>query len=187
MYGLVNRAIEQLVVSLKGEPAWQRVCQRAGVQSDGFVAMCPYHDDVTYRLVGAVSDEMAMAPEAVLEAFGEYWILYTAEEGYGELLESGGTSLREFLDNLNDMHGRVETVFPDMRLPHFQVEDVAPGRYRVAYSSEREGLAPMVRGLLKGLAQRFGEQVEVRLLHARGHGCPVDLFEVEHVEETVAA
>jgi len=187
MYGLVNRAIEQLVVSLKGEPAWRRVCQRANVQADGFVAMCPYHDDVTYRLVGAVSEEMSMPAESVLEAFGEYWILYTAEEGYGELLESGGSSLREFLDNLNDMHGRVETVFPQMRLPQFDVQDIEPGRYRVAYSSEREGLAPMVTGLLKGLAQRFGEKVDVRLVHARGKGCPVDLFEVQHVEETVAA
>ena len=128
-----------------------------------------------------------MAPEAVLEAFGEYWILYTAEEGYGELMESGGSTLREFLGNLNDMHGRVETVFPQMRLPQFDVQDIAPGHYRVAYSSEREGLAPMVRGLLKGLDQRFGEKVDVRLLHARGKGCPVDLFEVQHVEETVAA
>ena len=60
MYGLVNRAIEQLVVSTKGEPAWQRVCARAGVGADGFVAMCPYDDRLTFDLVHAVSEELGL-------------------------------------------------------------------------------------------------------------------------------
>ncbi len=185
MYGLVNRAIEQLVVSLKGEDVWQQVCDRAGTGHDGFVAMCPYHDDVTYGLVGAVSEAMAMPPHEVLKAFGEYWILYTADEGYGELMQAGGDTLREFLGNLNDMHGRVETVFPDMRLPQFRVEDEAPGSYLLHYESTRQGLAPMVLGLVLGLARRFGQTVEVRQVEHRGAGAPADVFRI--VEQAAGA
>lgn len=180
MYGLVNRAIEQLVVATKGEAAWQRVCARAGTGSDGFIAMCPYHDDVTYKLVGAVSEELDLPPSDVLEAFGEYWILYTAEEGYGELMAAAGEDLRAFLDNLNDLHGRVEAVFPAMQLPRFEVVDESPGIYRVHYDSEREGLAPMVAGLLRGLARRFGQPVEVQHVQARSASAR-DVFRVvEH-------
>ena len=186
MYGMVNRAIEQLVVSLKGEAVWQQVCQRAGVGSEGFVAMCPYHDDVTYGLVGAVSEALSLTPEQVLQAFGEYWILYTADEGYGELMQAGGDSLREFLGNLNDMHGRVETVFPNMQLPRFSVEDVSDTEYRLHYGSERQGLAPMVVGLVHGLARRFGQDVEVRQLRCRTQGHPDDVFVIVE-RETVAA
>ena len=101
MYGVVNRAIEQLVVSMKGEAGWRGVCAHAGLSADGFVSMQNYDDDVTFRLVQAVSTRLGLPPEQVLEAFGEYWITYTAEEGYGELMAAGGSHLREFLGNMN--------------------------------------------------------------------------------------
>lgn len=185
MYGLVNRAIEQLVVSTGGEAAWQRVCRRAGVAAEGFVAMCPYDDGITYRLVGAVSEELGLAPEQVLEAFGNYWVLYTAEEGYGELMHACGEDLRQFLDNLNELHGRIETIFPGLRPPHFEVQDVAPGEYWLHYGSEREGLAPMVVGLLKGLAKRFGQAVEIEPLTA-GDG-QAGRFRIRHLDAPAAA
>jgi len=90
MYGLVNRAIEQLVVSMKGENGWRGVCAHANIPSDGFVSMQAYDDEITYRLVGAVSARLGLAQEMVLEAFGEYWITYTATEGYGNLMDAGG-------------------------------------------------------------------------------------------------
>jgi hypothetical protein len=183
MYGLVNRAIEQLVVSVKGESGWLRVCARADVSSDGFVAMCPYHDDVTYRLVEAASEELGIPAAEVLEAFGEYWILYTAEEGYGPLLEAAGHDLRSFLAGLNDLHGRVENLFPQMRLPHFSVEASSAHEYVLHYSSSRVGLAPMVVGLLRGLAKRFGQTIELQTL-APTEGSSVTRFAVR---ERVAA
>ncbi len=96
MYGLVNRAVEQLVVSLKGEPGWRGVCAHAGVSSDGFVATEIYDDKLTFDLVNAVSVRMGLPVETVLEAFGEYWITYTAAEGYESIMDSGGNNLREF-------------------------------------------------------------------------------------------
>lgn len=171
MYGLVNRAIEQLVVSSRGEAAWERVCARAAVDNEGFVAMCPYHDDITYRLVQAVSQELGLSEAEVLQAFGEYWVLYTAEEGYGELMRAGGSDLRAFLGNLNVMHGRVEGVFTKMKLPHFRVEDLGPGEHLLHYESERAGLAPMVIGIVHGLARRFGQAVAItQLQHRDGRG-----------------
>lgn len=179
MYGLVNRVIEQLVVSTKGDAAWQRVCARAGVGGDGLVAMCPYDDGITYRLVDAVSAELDLPAAQVLEAFGEYWILYTADEGYGELMRSAGSDRRSFLGNLDDMHGRVEAVFPQMKLPRFRVEPMDGGALRVHYGSERDGLAPMVTGLLRGLARRFEPRVDVRHLIPRGPMSPEDVYVIE--------
>lgn len=178
MYGLVNRAIQQLVVSQAGELGWRRVCEQAGVGDEGFLAVEAYPDDLTYRLVAAVSAELGISAEQTLEAFGEYWILYTAEEGYAEVLQAGGANLREFLGNLNDMHARIETVYPRMVVPEFDVEDAGPGAFRLHYRSHREGLAPMVVGLLKGLGRRFGQSLviehEVRR-HEAGH----DVFRVQ--------
>lgn len=181
MYGLVNRAIEELVVSMHGDAGWSQVCAHARVEADGFVAMQAYDDDVTYRLVAAVSARTGLPAQAVLEAFGEYWVLYTAEQGYGALMAAGGASLREFLGNLNELHGRIETVFPHMRLPVFRVEDVGPGEYRLHYASSREGLAPMVIGIVRGLARRYGQRAEVRHEHAKTHVDEEDVFLVREL------
>ena len=181
MYGLVNRAIEQLVVSMKGEAGWRGVCAHAGLAADGFVSMQTYDDDVTFRLVQLVSARLGLPPEQVLEAFGEYWITYTAEEGYGELMAAGGSNLREFLGNMNDMHARIETIFPRLRPPTIRVEDVSDTEYRIHYLSEREGLAPMVLGLVKGLAKRFGQSIEVVQVQLKADVHGEDVFTVRHL------
>lgn len=178
MYGLVNRAVEDLVKQTKGDDGWRRVCAHARVGADGFVAVRSYPDEVTHRLVGSVSHEMSLPPEQVLEAFGEYWVLYTAEKGYGDLLRSAGGHVREVLGNLNEMHARIETAFPEMSLPYFFVEDVDDDVFDLVYESSREGLAPMVIGLVRGLAGRLGQRVEIEHTEGRAPGRPRDRFRV---------
>jgi len=178
MNGLINRAIEQLVTSMKGEAGWRGVCALAGVAADGFVSMQSYDDDITFRLVNAVSERLELPVAQVLEAFGEYWITYTADEGYGVLMATGGCHLREFLGNLNDMHERVELMFTKLHVPVFRIEDVSDTEFRLFYTSERNGLAPMVLGLVKGLAKRFNQLIDIVQVHAKTNVNEEDIFRV---------
>lgn len=181
MHGLINRAIEQFVVSMKGEAGWRGVCAHAGVQADGFVSMQSYDDDITYRLVGVISERLAMTPEQVLEALGELWVTYTVQQGYEDVMAATSTNLREFLMNLNEMHGRIELVFAELRVPLFRVEDLSETEYKLFYASERSGLSPMVLGLVKGLAKRFGQNVEVVQIHAKTAVSDQDIFHIRHL------
>src|SRR4051812_42345266 len=104
MYGMVNKAVEDLVTTRFGAAAWAAIKQRAGVEHEVFLSMDPYPDDITYRLVDAASDVLHLHTDAVLEAFGEYWTLYTAQEGYGEMFKLSGDTLLEFLLNLDELH-----------------------------------------------------------------------------------
>ena len=164
MYGLVNRAVEGLVTEKFGADAWLRICQRADLEDASFVAMEAYDDAITYSLVAAASAELGLEPAAVLEAFGDYWTTYTIEEGYGDLLTMMGNSLEEFLDNLDSMHARIAGTMPELMPPSFEREANDDGSSVVHYRSEREGLAPMVLGLLKGLARRFSVAIEIEQL-----------------------
>lgn len=166
MYGLVNRAVEGLVTEKFGVDAWQRICARAGLDDPQFVAMEAYDDAVTYGLVGAAAAELGLEPAAVLEAFGDYWTTYTIEEGYGDLLTMMGSSLDEFLDNLDSMHARIAGTMPKLMPPSFEREAKDDGSSILHYRSEREGLAPMVLGLLKGLARRFSVTITVEQLES---------------------
>ncbi len=164
MYGLVNRAVEGLVKEKFGTEAWQRICDRAGIEDRQFVAMEAYDDAVTFGLVAAASAELKLDPAAILEAFGDYWTTYTIDEGFGDVLTMMGNTLDEFLDNLDSMHARIAGTMPKLMPPSFEREACDNGSSILHYRSEREGLAPMVIGLLKGLARRFSINIEVEQL-----------------------
>lgn len=181
MYGLVNQAVEDFVRRGFGDEAWKRIRDKAGVNLEMFVSMDSYPDEVTYQLVGAASEVLGLEAAQILEAFGEHWVLYNAKEGYGQMLSMFGSSLEEFLLNLDNMHSHVGLTFPALRPPSFQVERVDGGRSLLLhYRSERMGLAPMVIGLLKGLGRRFGEDVTVRQTAHRGLD-DHDVFRIDRV------
>lgn len=164
MYGLVNRAIEGLVRQQFGDDAWAKICVRAEIERPSFVAMETYDDAITYGLVAAASEELGLEPSEVLEAFGEFWTSYTIEEGYGDLLSMMGNTLDEFLDNLDTMHARIGGTMPELVPPSFEREPQEDGSSILHYRSPREGLAPMVIGLVKGLAKRYGVKIDVQHL-----------------------
>ncbi len=179
MYGLVNKAVHDLVVTKFGAEAWDTIRRRAGVESVSFVGLQPYPDAVTYRLVEAASETLGLPPAKVLEAFGEYWMTYTAREGYGELLDLTGGDFVSFLQNLHALHARIRRGFPGLQPPELRCTEVTSSSLRLHYHSHRPGLAPFVVGLLRGLGKRFGVEVSATLDRGRDEGHDHDEFVVQ--------
>lgn len=178
MYGIVNKAIEDLVISNFGEEKWEAVKTRSGVDIDFFISNEPYDDDITYKLAGAVSEEMNIPVSAVLQTFGEWWILKTGKEKYGGLMDAGGNSLREFLINLPAFHYRVMLIYPKLTPPEFKVSNIEEQSIYVHYFSKREGLEEFVRGLLTGLGKMYNTPMEVELIESRDEGSDHEVFKV---------
>lgn len=178
MYGLVNKAMEDMVTQLKGAAAWEALKRDANVDVETFVGMDQYDDAVTYRLVSAASRMLSLPADDILEAFGEYWTLYTAQKGYGHLMSAAGDNVFDVLDSLDDMHTRLEMLYPNMRIPHFGLQRESECRALLRYESEREGLAPMVIGLVKGLGKRFHTPVTVERIDRRDEGALTDTFRI---------
>ncbi len=178
MYGIVNKAIEDLVKVNFGEDIWEAVKKRSGVGVDYFLSNEPYDDDITYKLAGAVAEEVNISVGKVLEAFGEWWILKTGQEKYGGLMQGGGRNLREFLVNLPLFHNRIMLMYPKLTPPEFKISDVEENSLHVHYFSKREGLQEFVRGLLTGLGKMYETPVEVTLLETRDTGSHHEIFKV---------
>ena len=176
MYGMVNRAIEEMVISGHGEAVWERIRERAGVDVEVFVSNEGYDDAVTYGLVGAASAELGVPAEQILEAFGIYWVVQTAQKGYGDLMASGGTTFREFILNLPNFHARLSMIFPHLRPPEFECREEGTQSIRLHYRSHRAGLAPFVRGLILGLGQLFDTVVAVSQTADKSSGADHDEF-----------
>ncbi|MFI0431550.1 MAG: heme NO-binding domain-containing protein [Candidatus Nanopelagicales bacterium] len=180
MYGMVNLGLAMMVKQEHGDDTWTRVTAAAGYPGLTFVSNEPYDDSISYALVGAASRVLGEEPAALLEQFGRYWVVSFADSQYRTLMEAAGSDVRTFLRSLNNLHVRVGLIFPGFRPPQFEVRDETPeagsDALRIAYYSEREGLAPFVVGLLRGVADRFGVQAEVAQVAAKGEDSDHDEF-----------
>lgn len=179
MYGMVNNAVRDMVLAKFGSETWEKIYTQADAPSE-YGKMSPYDDDVTYRLVAAASQILEMPAEDVMHAFGEYWVLVTATEGYGPLLNLWGSTFVEFVSKLDDLHRRISETFTHLQPPSFQVEHVDDSVIRVHYKSHRPGLAPFVIGLLSGVGKRFSTEIEAKLEKSRQDGHTHDVFLVRY-------
>jgi hypothetical protein len=183
MYGLVNKAIQDMVCSRFGEQKWNEIKQKAEIDVDMFVSMEGYPDDVTHRLVKAASQVLELPAPAIMQAFGEFWVEYTSTEGYGEMMDMFGDTLPEFLDNLDNLHTRLGVSFPKLQPPSFETVELEDDTLNLQYYSHREGLAPMVVGLVKGLGKRFDTEVDITQTQSRDTGADCDEFLVKYRQE----
>ena len=161
MYGLVNEGIRELVVQLVGTEAWEEICKETQIEPEGFEPLCPYDDTLTSKLVQLAAKKLNLSTDEVLTRYGHYWITYTAENGYGDLMRLFGGDFRTCLSNLNRMHAHMGAMMPALSPPRFTVEALSDDHMVVHYHSHRVGLAPMVIGLLQGLADKYGDTIAI--------------------------
>jgi Heme NO binding. len=161
MYGLVNKAIEDLICKEFGEDKWDEIVEDSDIGVDGFISMDNYDDDITYSLVASISKILGLSPEQVLQTFGKFWTTYTASKGYESILLMTGDNIEEFLFNIDELHSRITVTYPEMTPPKFTTHKITDNHFELEYRSDRSGLAPMVIGLLEGIGERFNKEVSV--------------------------
>lgn len=179
MYGMVNKAVEDLITDRFGLDKWLAVKERAGVDVDVFLSIEGYPDAITYDLISAASEVLGIAARDILISFGEYWILHTARHGYGHMLEANGRTLPEFLKNLPSLHARVAMIFPDLKPPRFTCSEITEHSMKLHYHSHRPGLTDFVTGLIQGLGNMFKTQVFIEITERKDEGADHDVFLVK--------
>lgn len=170
MYGLINNALQSMVVTYHDEGTWKRIHAQSGVAEDVFLTMRRYDDESTFLLVEAASDVLGAPVDDCLAMFGEYWVKHIATKNFQTLMDTTGTSTVSFLQNLNALHDRITSTFLDYVPPEFKIDNLGEDRYQVHYYSQRTGLTPFVTGLLQGLAEHFGDELQMISLSTESIG-----------------
>ncbi len=178
MYGIVNKAIQDLLITNFGEEKWKYIREKSGIEEDFFISSQPYDDIITYKLVVATAEEMSLTTDEVLVAFGEWWVLKTTQEKYHGLMQSGGATLKEFLINLPLFHNRVMLIYPNLTPPEFKISDIKEKSLNLHYFSVRQGLQSFVKGLIQGLSILFKTPVEIKLIKSRTEGDTHEIFNI---------
>lgn len=178
MYGIVNKAMEELVLANFGEECWERVKLNSNLDIDYFISNESYNDDLTYALALYIALETNKTLSEILICFGEWWVVNTTKVKYGGLMEAGGNDLREFLINLPQFHNRVMLIYPKLTPPEFKVSHIKSNSLQLHYFSKRLGLQDFVRGLIQGLGIVYKKKVVITLLQSRDYGDSHEIFNI---------
>lgn len=187
MYGMINQAIEKLVLDQHGSEAWDRICAEANLEDRDFISLQKYPDELTYRLVGAASKVLGAPAAKILEAFGESWTDYARNTTFSRLMRFAGRTFPEFVAGLDQMHAKIKFSLPELEPPSFRVTDMVEGSFRLHYYSSREGLAPLVVGMMRGVGRIYNVEVDMRLDRSRADGHDHDEFVVAYAPAMAGA
>ena len=137
---------------------WHAVKAKAqcDVKDDGFLKLEHYPDSSTVNLVQAASELSGLSVDEVYEAFGVFFVEYIIGEGYEDLLCCQGSTLRDWMTNINAIHQHLQTTFPKkMTMPEFWCESNDDQTLSLFYYSSRGNfLAPLAVGLVTEVAKR---------------------------------
>ncbi|MDN3205631.1 heme NO-binding domain-containing protein [Algoriphagus sediminis] len=178
MYGLVNKAIQDLITTNFGEEKWKVIREKSQIDIDYFISTEPYDDSVTYQLATAASEELGVSVDEVLFLFGEWWVLETSLKKYGGLMKAGGSSVKEFLTNLPVFHDRIKMIYPNLTPPEFKIDEEAENSLVVHYFSTREGLGGFMKGLLSGIGKMYNTPVQIDHIFGKSSGQEHEAFKV---------
>lgn len=155
MFGMIHRSARDMILELFGAQAWDKTLNAADLDDALLVSVQSYPDDVTFRLISAAAATVGLTLEDTLHAFGRHWVRASAQGPYSSVLQILGTSLRESLNNLDQMHASIQLAMPGAQLPQFTVLSQDDRSIRLAYYSKRAGLESFVCGLLDGMLEKF--------------------------------
>ncbi len=156
MYGIINQSIQELVIKNFGEETWLKIISRSNLAIAEFENHELYDDEITYKLAQTIADVLETTLEAVLKLFGEFWILDISMKKYPSMMAAGGNNLKEFMLNLPTFHNRVFMTYPKLIAPEFKVH-LDQDDLLVEYHSQRNGLSPLMEGMLVGIVKMFNE------------------------------
>lgn len=172
MYGMIHRAIRNMIIEAKGEGVWDELARRSGFGPAEMISGEVYDDEVTLTLLAAASECLEIPADDLLVRFGRYWIIFAQRGSFNHIMDFTGKDIQSFIANLDRMHEGVQAVMPQARMPSFNVIENSLGKIAVAYKSQRSGLELFVLGLLQGLLDRFGLAGSVEQ-HGRRDGASI--------------
>ncbi|CAJ1956415.1 unnamed protein product [Cylindrotheca closterium] len=192
MHGLVFEIFEDWVIESHGLKVWHSIKEKADcdVKDKSFVTKTFYNYDTWIELVTAASEELSVSFDSILESYGKYSIRYHFSHGHEALLRCQGSTLRQWLSNLNAMHDHVQKSFPGENFcsPVFWCEDcdTVEGSILLHYFSLRGNLlVPWVVGMVEELASfHFEVDVKMNLLTKQdGYASKFSTWRITAVDE----
>lgn len=156
MNGVAARAVERFVSDSYGRSRWHEVVREARLPVGSFELMLSYPEDYTGRLVAAAARILGRPAADLLEDLGTYLVAHANCAAIRRLLRYGGPDFETFLTSLDDLPDRTRLAFPALSLPRLRTCPTGPGRYEVECLATEDGMAHVLIGALRAMADDYG-------------------------------
>lgn len=176
MYGMIHRAVRQMVFDELGEDAWNALEHKLDIGPSELLTGMVYDDSLTIEIISEASARLNLSMDACLFEFGRYWIKYAESGSLASIMNFTGQNLASFIENLDRLHLAVGAAMPGARLPSFTTILNAPGHLLVEYRSERTGMEQFVTGLFDGLITRFHATGEVKIAEHKATSIVFEIY-----------
>ncbi|WP_299146310.1 heme NO-binding domain-containing protein [uncultured Tateyamaria sp.] len=183
MHGLINRAVQCFVTDSYGSDKWVEATRVADLSFVEFEAMLVYDDDMTPRLLDAVSKVLGRPRDEVMEDIGTYLVSHPNVEALRRLLRFGGVSFVEFLHSLDDLPDRARLAVSDLNLPRIELRDHSPSQFSLICESPVAGYGHVMMGVLRAMADDYGA---LALLEHTGAGQGKETISITLIETEFA-
>ncbi|CCD68037.1 Soluble guanylate cyclase gcy-37 [Caenorhabditis elegans] len=160
MIGWTHVCVSALILRKYGPEVLEEILRKAGYQEDiKFDIQCYYDDTETMRIFRVAATVLGLSVDDMWEMYGEFLITHACETGWQKMLFCMANNLQEFLDNLNSMHYFIDQIAfkSEMKGPTFQCEPFGESGLKLHYFSFRQGLFPIVKGLVRKTARTLFE------------------------------
>lgn len=156
MHGMVNRALQGFLTATYGAEVWSEVRSQAALPFDEFEAMLDYPDGMTLACFQAACHVLHKHPNALLEDVGTWLVTDSHLEPLRRLMRFSGASFLDFLHSLEEMAERGRLAVPDLDMPRIALDQLDPSSFRIRARWTLPGIAPVLMGCLRAMADDYG-------------------------------
>jgi Haem-NO-binding len=157
MYGIIFAELQGYVQDRLGAGAWSRLLEHAGLPGRHYVPHQAYPDSEALAVVTAATQLTGKPAQDLLEDFG-FFIGPTLLQTYVGYLKSEWKTLDVIEHTEAVVHKVVRRQLPGAAPPYLACRRERPDRVVIEYTSQRR-MCAIARGIVRGLATHFGEQV----------------------------
>ncbi|MEX2571491.1 MAG: heme NO-binding domain-containing protein [Gemmatimonadota bacterium] len=159
MHGIIFTELRKYVDEQLGATAWGGLLASAGLKGRMYLPIREYPDAEAIALVGAAADVTGLEVPAILEDFGRF-IAPSLLGMYRTIVKPEWRTL-DVIENTEDtIHTVVRARNPGAKPAKLKAVRLSATELQLIYSSDRK-LCPVARGIMKGVAACFDEEISV--------------------------
>jgi hypothetical protein len=159
MHGIIFSELRKFVVSNHDDATWGALLQNAGLGGRSYMPLLTYPDEEVVSIVRTASEMTSTPVPVLLEGFGHF-IAPGLMNMYRSLLKPGWRALDVIEHAEGTIHRVVRMRNAGAEPPYLEAVRLSPGEVQILYTSQRR-LCHVAKGIARGIADHFGERVQV--------------------------
>lgn len=170
MYGVIFTFLKEYVTERHGGNAtWQALLKANGHGYKMYFPVQDYPDEEIVAIANTAASALGLPLTAVLEDFGTY-VGPRLMSFYPMYLQGKANNTFQLIEHAGaNIHDAIHRHNPERKPPQLSGVRESDNVLVIHYRSHRK-MCPVVRGIVRGLAQHFGENLDINETQCMYHG-----------------